>query len=83
MHVEMRIIIRNLWMSLKSSENSMKTRLGQMIYNDGEEHGREEMQKKMNSLINALLTANRVDDCLKATEDKEYQKQLMKEFGIK
>ncbi|WP_455504544.1 hypothetical protein [Blautia sp.] len=65
----------------------MKTRLGQMIFSDGEKRGREEgiaeSQRKMDLLVNALLTANRVDDCLKATEDKEYQKKLMKEFGIK
>lgn len=65
----------------------MKTRLGQMIFSDGEKRGREEgiaeSQKKINSLVNALLTANRVDDCLKATEDEEYRKQLMEEFDIK
>lgn len=65
----------------------MKTRLGQMIFSDGEKRGREEgiaeSQRKMDSLVKALLTANRVDDCLKATEDEEYQKKLMKEFGIK
>ena len=67
------------------------TRLGQMIYNDGEVRGREvgrmegiaENQKKMDSLINMLLTANRTADCLRASEDADYRKKLMDELGIR
>lgn len=55
------------------------TRLGQMIMDDGEARGREQV----NALTRKLLSENRVDDCLKASIDKEYQKKLMKEFGIK
>ena len=59
------------------------TRLGQMILddgirigelsgreagiNEGRREGSEENQKQMNLLINALLTTNRTDDCLKAS----------------
>lgn len=63
------------------------TRLGQMIYNDGEARGREkgieETQRKMDSLIKKLLTANRADDCLRASEDAAYRKKLMDELEIK
>lgn len=62
------------------------TRLGQMLVDDGikigEVRGREEAQRKMNSLINALLTANRTDDCLRATQDADYREKLMRELGI-
>lgn len=68
-------------------EAMVMTRLGQMIFSDGEVRGREEgiaeNQKKMNSLINALLTANRVDDCLRAAKDADYRENLMKELGIR
>ena len=71
------------------------TRLGQMILDDGirigELRGREaginegseETQKRMDSLINILLTSNRTDDCLKASKDAAYRKKIMDELGIK
>lgn len=91
------------------------TRLGQMIYADGESRGREvgekrglemgerlgreagekigceigrrkgieETQRKMNCLINALLSANRTSDCLRAARDEAYREKLMEELGIK
>ena len=37
----------------------------------------------MNSFINVLLTANRVDDCLRAAKDADYRDNLMKEHDIK
>ena len=55
------------------------TRLGQMIEKDG----REKERIALNTLNKKLLSLNRIDDCLRATEDEEYQKKLMKEFGIK
>ena len=91
------------------------TRLGQMIYADGESRGREvgekrglemgerlgreageksgceigrrkgieETQRKMNCLINALLSANRTSDCLRAARDEAYREKLMEELGIR
>ena len=71
------------------------TRLGQMILDDGIRigelcgreaginEGSEETQKRMDSLINILLTSNRTDDCLKASKDAAYRKKLMDELGIK
>ena len=75
------------------------TRLGQMIMDDGikigemrgEARGREagkkegiaETQKKMNSLINILLTSNRTEDCLRASKDADYRKKLMDELGLR
>ena len=55
------------------------TRLGQMIMDDGIELGR----KQGLALTEKLLSANRVEDCIRATKDEEYRKQLMKELGIK
>ena len=76
-------------------EAMVMTRLGQMILDDGirigELRGREaginegseETQKRMDSLINILLTSNRTDDCLKASKDAAYRKKIMDELGIK
>ena len=55
------------------------TRLGQIIMDDGIELGR----KQGLALTEKLLSANRVEDCIRATKDEEYRKQLMKELGIK
>ena len=81
---------------LKEIKEAMTmTRLGQMIMDDGikigemrgreagRKEGIEENQKKMNSLINLLLTANRTEDCLRASKDADYRKKLMDEFGLK
>ena len=35
----------------------------------GINEGSEETQKRMDSLINILLTSNRTEDCLKASKD--------------
>ena len=74
-------------------EAMVMTRLGQMDdgIRIGELRGREaginegseETQKRMDSLINILLTSNRTDDCLKASKDAAYRKKLMDELGIK
>ena len=54
------------------------TRLGQMIYDDGVEKGMD----RMAMLTSNLLKEKRLDDLQKATEDKEYCEQLMKEYNI-
>ncbi len=70
------------------------TRIGQMIYDDGVEKGRQEgmekgiekgMEKgmdKMSVLTAKLLKEKRLDDLQRATEDKAYCEQLLKEYGI-
>ena len=54
------------------------TQLGQMIFDDGVEKGVD----RMAMLIFRLLKEKRLDDLQKATEDKEYCEQLMKEYHI-
>ena len=61
------------------TEAMTMTRLGQMIEKDG----REKERIALNTLNKKLLSSNRIEDCIKATEDEKYQKKLMKEFGIK
>ena len=58
------------------------TRLGQMIYNDGVEKGMEKGMDKMSVLTAKLLKEKRLDDLQRATEDKIYCEQLLKEYGI-
>ena len=64
----------------------LMTRLGQMIYDDGVENGRQDGMEKgmdrMAMLTSKLLKEKRLDDLQKATEDKEYCEQLMKESDI-
>lgn len=49
---------------------------------EGREEGREEVSLRMNSLIQKLLYAGRSADLLRATEDKEYLRQLCIEMQI-
>ena len=44
--------------------------------------GREEGQERINQLIIQLSKHNRTDDILKAATNREYQKQLLKEFNL-
>ena len=70
------------------------TRIGQMIYDDGVEKGRAEGRAegrqegldrgmaRMSVLTARLLKEKRLDDLQRATEDKAYCEQLLKEYGI-
>ena len=46
------------------------------------EDAREEIIAELNQLTKYLLKAKRYSDLERATEDIEYQKKLLKEFGI-
>ena len=47
------------------------------------EEGKAEGRDKISQLIQLLLSANRIEDIDRATKDKAYCEELMKEFGIK
>ena len=70
--------------SLSKEENKevegrkMCRALGELV-EEGWESGIESMEK----LILELSKAGRTDDIVRAATDKEYQKRLMEEFGIK
>ena len=49
---------------------------------EGREEGRAEIIAELNQLNKYLLKAKRYSDLERATEDIEYQKKLLKEFGI-
>ena len=49
---------------------------------EGRAEGREEGMDYLNQLNKYLLKAKRYNDLERATEDIEYQKKLLKEFGI-
>ena len=49
---------------------------------EGREEGRAEIIAELNQLTNYLLKAKRYNDLERAAEDIEYQKKLLKEFGI-
>ena len=48
----------------------------------GEKRGREEMADEINQLNAILLKQNRMDDLIRTLTDRNYQRQLMTEFGI-
>ena len=48
----------------------------------GRAEGREEGMEYLNQLNKYLLKSKRYNDLERATEDIEYQKKLLKEFGI-
>lgn len=43
---------------------------------------RDEGEDRMSKLYSILINANRLDDLAKVSEDKEYRKQLFKEFNL-
>ena len=56
-----------------------KSDLVERILKDGEERGKEEMEK-MNRLYLYLKNAGRDDDVVLAMSDEPYRKKLMKEY---
>ena len=46
------------------------------------EEGREEEAKCINELNLRLLADNRQDDLIRACKDRNYQKQLLAEYGL-
>ena len=48
----------------------------------GREEGRAETRAELNQLTICLLNAKRYNDLEHAAKDIEYQKKLLKEFGI-
>ena len=49
---------------------------------DAREEGREEIRAELNLLTICLLNTKRYNDLEHAAKDIEYQKKLLKEFGI-
>ena len=49
---------------------------------DAREEGRAEIIAELNQLTKYLLKAKSYNDLERAAEDIEYQKKLLKEFGI-
>ena len=48
----------------------------------GERRGREKMANEISQLITILLEQNRIEDLKHAASDRDYQDQLLAEFGI-
>lgn len=53
-----------------------------MIFDDGVEKGKQDGMDRMAMLISKLLKEKRLNDLQKATEDKGYCEQIMKEYHI-
>lgn len=67
-------------------EEMAMTKLGQMIWDDAVEKGREEGERKASErysrLILLLSRENRVDQIVEIAADPEYREQLYKKYGI-
>lgn len=48
----------------------------------GEELGKEIGESRVNELNRQLIKNGRVEDIIKAAEDKTYQEKLLKEFAL-
>ena len=48
----------------------------------GEKLGAERANQRLNELIQKLTVAGRLDDLVRSTTDKEFQKTLFEEFGL-
>lgn len=48
----------------------------------GRAEGKAEGMNLLNSLMKLLIRDNRYDDLKRAVEDPDYQKELIKEYGI-
>jgi len=49
---------------------------------EGREIGKAEGEARVNALYEKLVKAKRIDDIVKAADDKEYREELYKEFGL-
>lgn len=49
---------------------------------EADEEKRREGEKLINELNKKLAQAGRIEDIIKASEDKEYQDSLIREFGL-
>jgi hypothetical protein len=49
---------------------------------EGIEYGRELGEERINALNQKLIADNRTQDLLRATQDKAYQEQLLKEYHL-
>ena len=69
----------------KKEDSSMCQALKELLQDEraeGREEGREEESLRLSLLIQKLLPAGRSDDLLRATNDKQYLKQLCLEFDL-
>lgn len=51
-------------------------------FKEGLEEGREEGEYRITELYRKLITDNRIEDLKKSMSNAEYQKQLLKEYGL-
>ena len=63
-------------------EEIKMTRIGQKLVSAGIAEGIAEGEERVNHLTLLLIADKRYDDIEKASKDREYQRQLFKEFGI-
>lgn len=52
------------------------------VRQEGERTGVEKGLDQMGKLNHKLVAANRIDDLLRASDDRKYRQKLMVEFGI-
>lgn len=68
---------------LKSIKEAVAmTKLGQMIWNDALEKGREEGEERYSRLILLLSKENKNDLIVKIASDPQYREELYKQYGI-
>ena len=78
-------LIRDRNMILKTAQHRFETGLREgreTGLREGRETGLREGQSRINQLNVKLAELQRTEDILKAATDEDYQKKLLKEFGL-
>ena len=52
------------------------------LYEQGREEGQDMERERINSLNELLKKDNRLDDLFRSFSDKEFQKELLKEYNL-
>lgn len=80
MPLETEVLLHDELKSIK--EAVAMTKLGQMIWNDALEKGREEGKERYSRLILLLSKENKNDLIVKIASDPQYREELYKQYGI-
>ena len=70
---------------IKTREKARRDRVAELEYawDEGMEKGMEQGQNLINKLNARLLQDGRMDDLKRSTEDPQFQRQLLKEYGLR
>lgn len=81
-------LLKNYLLKKKAEVNLMlltefnQEAFARVIREEGRKEGKEEGENRVNRLHSRLILENRLDDLARAVNDKQYQAELYKEYGL-